>query len=100
MNSGETMWSYAKRNNIPYGMLFRYVDQLGLGAEEAVEWYHKVGGQGRKRNRRIYYYKDVPLIDFCRENNVNYQAVLRFRRRTRWKIETCVDKILSVRNKN
>lgn len=80
LSNGQTLYAYCRINNISYKTLFPYCDRDGLSPDEAVELYHKWQQNGtitnhRRGNTRLYY-KDTPLIQFCRQNSLPYGRII------------------------
>lgn len=68
MATGEAVFSYCRRNNLSYNSVWEKLDN-GIDAEKAVEITAIRRG---KKGVIKYTYKDMPLIDYCRQNGLNY----------------------------
>lgn len=69
--TGDNLSEYAKRNKLPYAMLWRLVDE-GFSVDEAV-FYTKVNyGKGKGGNRAMPFRGETCLRAYCRKNNLPY----------------------------
>jgi hypothetical protein len=69
--TGENLSEYAKRNKLPYAMLWRLVDE-GFSVDEAV-FYTKVNhGKGCGGNRAMPFRGETCLRAYCRKNKIPY----------------------------
>lgn len=69
--TGENLSQYAKRNKLPYFMLWRLVDE-GFSFEEAVFYTEVNHGKGRGGNRKYPFRGETCLRTYCRKNNLPY----------------------------
>lgn len=74
--TGENLSEYAKRNKLPYPMLWRLVDE-GFSVDEAI-FYTKVNhGKGYGGHRVMPFRGETCLRVYCRKNKIPYGKVFK-----------------------
>ena len=72
-NEGLSLRQYCIKNKYDYQTLRRYLMELKLPFDEAVELYKK--NKGRHDTKCIYFIGDISLKNYCRKHNYKYGTI-------------------------
>ncbi len=74
--NGILLTEYCKENNIPYTSIVSFVNRkLISGCDKDINDLIIEGIDLINKNGIIYYYNGIPLIDYCKNNDINYNSI-------------------------
>lgn len=98
---GMSLRQYCIKNNLLYDSVKTFVRRkLQLNSELCIDDLIREAISTIKRYGIIYYYNGVPLIEYCKENNINYDSIVSVVRNKRANSTLCLQEIVNITIEN
>lgn len=98
---GMSLRQYCLQNNLLYDSVKTFVRRkLQLNSELCIDDLIREAISTIKRYGIIYYYNGVPLIEYCKENNINYDSIVSVVRNKRANSTLCLQDIINITVQN
>ena len=98
---GISLRQYCLQNNLLYDSVKTFVRRkLQLNSELCIDDLIKEAINTIKRYGIIYYYSGIPLIDYCKEKNLNYDSIASVIRNKKTKSTLCLQDIINITVQN
>lgn len=92
MKNGESIRKYCKRKGIGYHCVV-YRIELGYTTEQAIKSAIEVSKRPNKKAKVKHFIDGIPVIDWCRQNNVSYFTLFNKANKLGISLFECVKKL-------